>query len=437
MNGSKNMIFVRFCLIVVFGLASTSATAATFTEMRSADNGTFVLVRGELVGGDADRFNATVQKYTKGSIVFDSAGGNLVAGVGIGETIRLKGFSTGVAPGAMCASSCALAWLGGRERFLPASARLGFHAAYRIEGTNAQETGIGNALIGAYLTRIGLPLEAVLYITQASPNDMTWLTEEAARKVGIAMNVAELTPPAAEIAKPENAQQQLATTTQPITAAPTPSAPSFNCVQAIADDEKAICGDPTLARADNLIANLYKTQVRNDPNLKRYLRVQNVYRSNCHSDPLCIISVQTQIVRIMQIGSPPPKWMEEYQTKLIQSGMGKVWQAVLPTAIGRCVTTSFLDIADRFGGPLVSGTDVDGFDKGSSASFRNGGWVVSYSKEPVLLTSRIGDKATMCLVSIPKGCPPGDDRGRTYRITNLRTGVSGVLADAQHMCGGA
>jgi hypothetical protein len=416
---------------------SASAKAATFTETQSGDNQAFIVMRGEFVDGDADKFNAIVQKYAKGAVLFESGGGSLVTGVRIGEIIRLKGFSTGVAPGAECASSCALAWLGGNERFLPSSARLGFHAAYRIEGATARETGIGNALIGAYLTRIGLPLEAVLYITQASPDDMTWLTAQEAKKVGIAMNVAEMPQPDARPpgpVKPAIAPNDISVTA-PLAAPTTSVSPSFDCVRATRDDEKAICSDQMLARVDNLIDNLYKTRAPSLPWLRKFLKIQNVYRSSCHSDPLCIISLQSHIVRTVQ--SSTPKWMEDYKAKLIQSGIGKVWQPVLPTVISGCVTTSFLDIADRFGDPLTAGPNADGFDTGSSASFRNGGFVISYSKEPILLASRVGEKVTMCLVSIPKDCPPGDDRGRFYRITNLKTGLSGILADSQHMCGGA
>jgi hypothetical protein len=166
-------MFGKICLIALSSLISAGVNAATITEIPSGDGQVLIVVRGEFTNSDADDFNAKVQRYSKGAVLFESAGGNLVTGVRMGEIIRLKGFSTGVSAGTECASSCALAWLGGNERFLPATAHLGFHAAYRMEGANARETGLGNALIGAYLTRIGLPLEAVLYITQASPDDMT------------------------------------------------------------------------------------------------------------------------------------------------------------------------------------------------------------------------------------------------------------------------
>jgi hypothetical protein len=60
-------------------------------------------------------------------------------------------------------------------------ARIGFHAA-SMEG---QETGLGNTLVGAYLNKIGLPYAAVIYITKASPDSMTWLSVADAEKSGI------------------------------------------------------------------------------------------------------------------------------------------------------------------------------------------------------------------------------------------------------------
>jgi transposase len=91
--------------------------------------------------------------------------------------------TTVVAGDARCASACAIAWLGGTPRLMSAEARVGFHAAYNSE--TGQETGVGNALVGAYLNKIGLPYSAVFYITRAAPNSMTWLNIADAEKQGI------------------------------------------------------------------------------------------------------------------------------------------------------------------------------------------------------------------------------------------------------------
>jgi hypothetical protein len=145
-----------------------------------------VFVDGDLEPGDGDQFRFKTSFLSKATIAFRSNGGDVVAGIQIGESIRLKGFATAVTGTAHCASACALAWLGGVRRFMGAEARIGFHAAYNTEG---RETGVGNALIGAYLNKIGLPYNAVIYITKASPDSMTWLSVADAEKRGIEVEV--------------------------------------------------------------------------------------------------------------------------------------------------------------------------------------------------------------------------------------------------------
>jgi uncharacterized protein len=66
---------------------------------------------------------------------------------------------------------------------MTAESRIGFHAAY--DKNSGKETGVGNALVGAYLNKIGLPYSAVVYITQASPDSMTWLSVVDAERQGI------------------------------------------------------------------------------------------------------------------------------------------------------------------------------------------------------------------------------------------------------------
>jgi uncharacterized protein YcgI (DUF1989 family) len=61
----------------------------------------------------------------------------------------------------------------------------------------------------------------------------------------------------------------------------------------------------------------------------------------------------------------------------------------------------------------------------------------SYSKVPAMERSRPGDKVQLCLVGVLADCPKGDDRNKTYRATNLRTGESWTRPNYEHMCGGA
>ena len=83
--------------------------------------------------------------------------------------------------------------------------------------------------------------------------------------------------------------------------------------------------------------------------------------------------------------------------------------------------------------PPASDTD----SSGSAVTYANRGGQVSYSYIEAIAQSHIGDAVLLCLVSLPQNCPPGDDRGKVYSATNLRTNNSWTLPDAQHMCGGA
>ncbi|MBV9567551.1 MAG: hypothetical protein JO172_05380 [Hyphomicrobiales bacterium] len=102
--------------------------------------------------------------------------------------------------------------------------------------------------------------------------------------------------------------------------------------------------------------------------------------------------------------------------------------AGMPTQIGQCVETRVKEVGTRLENAPGSGSLI---------IFANGGIQVSYEQVSQVDHSRPGDLVSMCLVSIPRDCPPGDDRGRRYRTTNKRTGQTWTLPDAEHMCGGA
>lgn len=106
----------------------------------------------------------------------------------------------------------------------------------------------------------------------------------------------------------------------------------------------------------------------------------------------------------------------------------------LPVRVFDCGGSIITSITDRFGG--VIGEDEN---LGSRVSFSNHGGSVSYSLVEEIQKSRVGDHVMVCLVYIPDPdkCPPGDDRGRVYTVTNLRTLESWTLSPDQHMCGGA
>jgi hypothetical protein len=107
--------------------------------------------------------------------------------------------------------------------------------------------------------------------------------------------------------------------------------------------------------------------------------------------------------------------------------LGRLWQLGIPV-----VKTASASLINKSKPPA---DEMD--SSGSAVTFANQGYQVSYTYVAAIADSHIGDEILLCLVSLPRDCPPGDTRGKFYSATNLKTTGSWLLPDAQHMCGGA
>ncbi len=191
------------CLIA-YSVIDRSAVAAEIVLDRATDPA-IVTVVGTLFHADGQKFTDAISGIGKAIVVFSSDGGSVIAGLSIGKAIRFRNFRTAVPDGVRCASACALAWLGGTNRYMSENARVGFHAAYIKSNDGVRESGAANALVGAYLGNLGLSDAAVLYISSTPPDDIQWLTMADARRFGI--DVA-LLPPMADVARGHSAPDQ-------------------------------------------------------------------------------------------------------------------------------------------------------------------------------------------------------------------------------------
>jgi hypothetical protein len=168
--------------------AAIPARAAEIEVLHVDPSGIALIgVSGEFNMQDGRAFAAVAARFRQAVIAFSSPGGALIAGLQMGQIIRLRHFATFSPEGAMCASACAIAWLAGTPRFMQAGSKIGFHAAF--DRNTHEQTGVGNALVGAYLNRLGLTDKAIIYIEQAAPDEITWLTPEDAREMGIAVSL--------------------------------------------------------------------------------------------------------------------------------------------------------------------------------------------------------------------------------------------------------
>lgn len=100
---------------------------------------------------------------------------------------------------------------------------------------------------------------------------------------------------------------------------------------------------------------------------------------------------------------------------------------------GPCKRTVIAEIGPR----LAGGGGTPDLESGVTVRFRSGLVLVDYSRPKIVESQKPGDKVEVCLVEVPIHCPPGDDRGKRYRVRDLRLGQSYTMSDAMHVCGGA
>ena len=195
---------------------------------------------------------------------------------------------------------------------------------------------------------------------------------------------------------------------------------SFDCSRAESRVEHMICDDEDLGRDDISLAEVYARLLRHSPaaareGIRQDQRAWLKRRDACAMRDCVVRAIRDRLDVL------------EQQAARVDAGLRRGLSRV-----GQCQDTVIDDV-----GPRLQGPDRPDEEYGTSVGFANGVYLYSYALEPPVARSRTGDRARVCLVSIPKHCPPGDDRGREYAVTNMRTGERWRLPDSSHRCGGA
>lgn len=167
---------------------------AFFLDVHSADisrnryentNTYFVIVSGTIEKDDDVKFKAIASGLSDAIVILDSPGGSLIPGMEIGRFVRANGFFTAVPENTLCASSCALIWVAGTKRFAERNSFIGFHAAYIYKNGVPVESGVANALVGSYLSKLGLSDNTIVFITNAPPEGIARLDSYTADRIGL------------------------------------------------------------------------------------------------------------------------------------------------------------------------------------------------------------------------------------------------------------
>lgn len=132
-------------------------------------------------------------------LTFDSAGGDLVAAMELGDTLRRRGVNTSIGkysgkygeplPG-VCYSACVLSFGGGHFRFADQKAQIGVHRFFR-KTASSSDLDVGqvvSAAITSYLIRVGVNPLLFEKMAQVGGNKMQLLSVSEATSLALVNN---------------------------------------------------------------------------------------------------------------------------------------------------------------------------------------------------------------------------------------------------------
>jgi hypothetical protein len=166
-------LWIAFAMIA----PAIADSAMTF----KATNAFEVLAEGEITHDTPAAFADFLQHHGtfRQTVMFNSLGGNLVAGLDLGREIRRAGWNTTVGtPGLSsfvsnpgeCSSACTFAFLGGRIRSITVGSKFGVHRFFGdIPGDVEQITQQLAGDLVAYIREMGVSTEMYTLMTQGTP----------------------------------------------------------------------------------------------------------------------------------------------------------------------------------------------------------------------------------------------------------------------------
>lgn len=189
---------IAACVLSISLIAALPVNAANITAHKYDTDyddgpGAYVVISGETKPSDYQRFlqvlpEAIALHGSRSNAIdvwLEGPGGDLDVALQLGRLIYDLGFTTLVDKNEECASACALIWLGGAKLYMHPDAKIGFHQAYEGENTASID---GNALVGHYMSQVGLSASVVRYVMMAPPDRLEWLRPDMLETIGLPVN---------------------------------------------------------------------------------------------------------------------------------------------------------------------------------------------------------------------------------------------------------
>jgi len=172
-------IFVTFLVTTLSALNFTTSITNRYN---------YIFAYGKINSGDLyklSRIYKTLPKNRQTIVVFNSSGGELREGLKIGIYLKKHHIGSAVSKNGVCASSCALAFLGGRDLYgrklmiLPYGSKLGYHSFYYKDNRYVSVEKIQNdfSYLFKYFTYVGGPNALLSKMLDTKSSNMYWITQ--------------------------------------------------------------------------------------------------------------------------------------------------------------------------------------------------------------------------------------------------------------------
>jgi ATP-dependent protease ClpP protease subunit len=205
----------KFLSVIFMTLFPLSASAVEFSLINGSSKCSGCLIikaAGEITELTPDKFDkfltsALLDKKKNTTLVIDSPGGSLWGGIELGRKIRSLGFDTHVGKidsaqgdelniiAGQCASACAYAFLGGKNRSKEVDSRYGLH---QISTTTTSAVPLNQAIkstqnllstISSYVEKMGVSSEIVNIATQTESERINWIDSKTMMEHGVINSV--------------------------------------------------------------------------------------------------------------------------------------------------------------------------------------------------------------------------------------------------------
>ena len=185
-NKSRSKMINLKNILLISLITTITSCALSFSVNKNYLGYNLIYASGNIRYGDLYKLKRkynSLSKQRQTIVVFNSNGGELNEGIKIGKFLKSHGIGSAVRKNGICASSCALAFLGGRDKsgrklmILPRSASLGFHSFYyknrNYVKLNKVQKDISNIL--NYASYVDAPNYLMAKMFDTNSDNMYWI----------------------------------------------------------------------------------------------------------------------------------------------------------------------------------------------------------------------------------------------------------------------